>query len=323
MRNRFFFALDLLLLAPLPFIAVGLRFESTYWSPELLHAARVYAALVLPLRLIVANATGLYRCIWRHASMAEVERILFASSIAGVGSVLVGTVVLVHITSIGIRLPYSALVLDALLALCVLAAPRLLVRYRGARNAKSHDRRRAIVVGAGAAGQLILRETRLNPNLKLNVVAFVDDDQLKQKQLLGSVPICGTLADLPSLIGPMGVDEIIIAMPHARGSVIRKVVHAASEAGVHARTIPGFERSHIGQITVSALRPVEIQDLLRRDAIVTDLEAVRALATGRIVFGHWRWRFNWRRAVPTNCRARTTETHSPGSQREPGVRDRR
>jgi FlaA1/EpsC-like NDP-sugar epimerase len=101
--------------------------------------------------------------------------------------------------------------------------------------------------------------------------------------LLGGIPVLGTLADLPSLISRLGVDEVIIAMPKARGTVVPRVVQAASDAGIQARTIPGFDDLISGPVNVSALRRVEIQDLLRRDVIVTDLAAVRNLVTGHPV----------------------------------------
>jgi FlaA1/EpsC-like NDP-sugar epimerase len=283
MRNRHFLVLDVLLLAGLPFLAVALRFETFAWSPSVARAVWVYAALVLVFRVGVAFRSGLYRCIWRHASGAELERILYASAIAAIGSFFLGTVVLEVTGLAATRLPYSALALDALFALGVFAAPRLFVRFRAVRGRRSPNARRAIVVGAGAAGQLILRETRLNPKLSVSVVAFVDDDPFKQQHLLGNVPVLGTLGDLPALISRLGVDELIIAIPDARGSVIRKLLQAATDAGITARTVPGLPDLISGRVKVSALRPVEIQDLLRRDAIVTDMEAVKTLATGRTV----------------------------------------
>jgi FlaA1/EpsC-like NDP-sugar epimerase len=227
--------------------------------------------------------SGLYRCLWKHASLSELERILYAAALSGIITFLIGAVGLTATGLASVRLPYHALVLDALLATGVLAGPRLFARLAGRRARRSANDRRAIVVGAGAAGQLILRETRLSERLKVHIVAFVDDDAYKQQQLLGGVPVMGRLVDLPSLISRLGVDEVIIAMPKARGNVVRQVVQAASDAGIQARTIPGFDDLISGRINVSSLRRVEIQDLLRRDAIVTDLAAVRELATGRAV----------------------------------------
>jgi len=285
MRNRHFFLLDILLLAGLPVLAVGLRYESMTWPPAIVHAVLVYALLVLPMRLAIAYASGLYRCIWGHASMTEVERILNTGMISVAGSLVVGTVVLTSTHLAETRLPYSAIILDSMLALCVLAGPRLFVRFRGMQSGtrRAANGRIAIVVGAGAAGQLILRESRLNPQLHLKVVAFVDDDPHKQRQLLGNVPVLGTLAQLPELVHRLNASEIIIAMPAARGSVIRSVVQAAAAAGVPARTVPGLHDLISGRVKVSALRRVEIQDLLRREPIVTGMTAVKALATGKTV----------------------------------------
>lgn len=283
MRNRHFFFLDILLLLGLPALAVGLRVESLTWPTGLYTAVVIYSAVAIVIRLSVAWLAGLYRCLWQHASISELQRILYVGAVSGVLTFLIGAVGLTATGIANVRLPYVALVLDALLATAVLAGPRLLVRFAGRRTNRSANDRRAIIVGAGAAGQLILRETRLNERLKVHVVAFVDDDPYKQQQLLGGTPVMGTLADLPSLISRMGADEVIIAMPKARGNVVRRVVQAASDAGIQARTIPAFDDLIAGRINVSALRRVEIQDLLRRDVIVTDLAAVRELATGRTV----------------------------------------
>ncbi len=283
MRNRHFLFLDAILLMGLPALSVSLRMESFAWPADLSRSVVVYSVVALAIRIAVASVFGLYRCLWQHASLSELQRILYAGAAAGVLTFLLGTVGLTATGAAAVRLPYVALVLDALLATGVLAAPRLLVRFAGRRTNRSSNDRRAIVVGAGSAGQLILRETRLNERLQVHIVAFVDDDPYKQHQLLGGVPVLGTLADLPSLIGRLGVDEVIIAMPRARGNVIRRVVQAATDAGIQARTIPGFDDLISGRVNVNALRRVEIQDLLRRDAIVTDLSAVRELATGHTV----------------------------------------
>jgi FlaA1/EpsC-like NDP-sugar epimerase len=283
MRNRHFLFLDICLLAGLPAFAVSLRLESLSWPSELTRAVAIYSVFALGARLAVAFASGLYRCLWQHASISELQRILYAGASSGFLTLLFGTVGLAAAGLTNVRLPLVALVLDALLATSVLAGPRLLARFAGRRMGRSANDRRAIVVGAGAAGQLILRETRLNERLKVHVLAFVDDDPYKQQQLLGGIPVLGTLADLPSLISRLGVDEVIIAMPRARGNVVRRVVQASSDAGIPARTIPGFDDIISGRVNVSALRRVEIQDLLRRDVIVTDPAAVKELATGHVV----------------------------------------
>jgi FlaA1/EpsC-like NDP-sugar epimerase len=282
MRNRHFFFLDVLLLAGLPALAVGLRVESFSWPAELSQAVTIYALLALGTRLVVAYEAGLYRCIWRHASISELQRILYAGAISGILTFLIGTVGLTATGLAPVRLPYAALVLDAMLATGVLAAPRLLARFAG-RRTRHGSGHRAIVVGAGAAGQLILRETRNNERLNVHIVAFVDDNPEKQHQLLGGIAVRGTVSDLPELIVRFGADEVIIAMPNARGSVVRRVLQAANDANIPARTLPALDDLISGRIKVSSLRRVEIEDLLRREPISTDRDAVRTLSTGKTV----------------------------------------
>ena len=154
-------------------LAVSLRVESFSWPTELSHAVTIHALLALGIRLSIASTAGFYRCLWQHASISELQRILYAGALSGVLTFLLGTVGLTETGFAAVRLPYVALVLDALLATGVLAGPRLLARFAGRRTNRSTNDRRAIIVGAGSAGQLILREARLNERLKVHVVAFV------------------------------------------------------------------------------------------------------------------------------------------------------
>ena len=281
MRNRDFFLIDALLLSGLPFLVLLLHAESLTLSPALLGTALAYTSISLALRVTIAYFAGLYRCLWQHASVAELERVLAAGVIAGVGSVTVGTI---GMKVLGLApMPLGALMLDSIGALGVFCISRMGVRLAAARHRHLNSGRRALVVGAGTGGQMILRETQLHPKLRVQVVGFVDDDRSKQNQLLGNVPVVGTLDDLPTLIRQLSVAELIIAMPSARGTLVRKVLKAATDAGIQARTMPGLHDLLSGRVRVSALRSIEIQDLLRREPIVTDLNAVRALATGKTV----------------------------------------
>ncbi len=281
MRNRDFFLIDALLLTGLPFLVLLLHAESLTLSPALLGTALAYTSISLALRVTIAYFAGLYRCLWQHASVAELERVLAAGVIAGVGSVTVGTI---GMKVLGLApMPLGALMLDSIGALGVFCISRMGVRLAAARHRHLNSGRRALVVGAGTGGQMILRETQLHPKLRVQVVGFVDDDRSKQNQLLGNVPVVGTLDDLPTLIRQLSVAELIIAMPSARGTLVRKVLKAATDAGIQARTMPGLHDLLSGRVRVSSLRSIEIQDLLRREPIVTDLNAVRALATGKTV----------------------------------------
>ena len=130
---------------------------------------------------------------------------------------------------------------------------------------------------------MILRELQTNPQLGLTPVGFVDDDPRKQNHRLNDLPVLGRLAQVPMLIGRHSVDEVVIAMPTAPGRVVRKVVRAAMDAHVPTRTVPALFEILSGRVSLSHLRKVEIQDLLRREPVRTDLALVRSIVSGQSV----------------------------------------
>jgi FlaA1/EpsC-like NDP-sugar epimerase len=283
MRNRHFLALDILGLAVVPFVVLTLRFEGLAWPAGYGETVLTYAILTLPVRIIVAWRGGLYSCIWRHASVVELERILTAGLAAAALNFAIGIGMREWLAITPHRMPYSALTLDAMLSIAVLSASRLAARFLEARRHRSREGVRTIVVGAGSAGQLIAREAVASDRANFQVVAFADDDPSKLGQLLHGIKVEGRVDDLPRMIRDLGAKEVIIAMPSARGTLVRRIVELASQAGARTRTVPSLADLVSGNIEFTALRPVEIQDLLRRAPIKTDITAVKSLAEGRTV----------------------------------------
>jgi FlaA1/EpsC-like NDP-sugar epimerase len=274
---------DLILLGPLPFALMALRLESTAWTPETVATVSAYATLALPIRLLVAYSSGLYRFLWQYASLVELERLLFAGAAAGALTFLAGAV-FIHGTGLAPnRMPYSTLINDAMFAFGLLAAPRLGYRLlHRAPHRRPRANKRVLIVGAGAVGQAVLREMRVG-QLNLFPVGFVDDDRSKLGQLLGGVAVLGTVADLPRLARANDVDEVIIAIANVRGFVVRGIVQALAGTHAEVRIVPAIRQLITGEVRVQSVRKVEIDDLLRRDPITTDLAAVRTLTEGRTV----------------------------------------
>src|SRR5207245_8904629 len=180
------------------------------------------------------------------------------------------------------RAACSAVSVASCLTVPAVTAPRLLTRAVATlqRTSQPTPARRVLIVGAGAAGEMTLRELRHNPQLGLTAVGFVDDDPRKQNSRLNDVPVLGLLSQIPALIVEHSVEEIVIAMPTAPGRVVRGVVRAALDAGITARTVPAAFDILPGRVSLSHLRKVEIQDLLRREPVRTDLGPVRAIVSG-------------------------------------------
>ena len=285
LRNRHLFMLDAVLLGLCTLVAYVVRFEGFQWGSLHLYTALAYIAVSVPLKLGVLLYVGLYRRLWRFAGVAELEHILVATAISASISSLVGAALLPGLGITPYRVPLSVLFIDGCLSAGAVALPRLFIRLLGRRTQwrKLEAARRVLIVGAGAAGEIIVKELLSHPQLGLNPIGFVDDDRNKHGHRLCDLPVHGSLAQIKDLVLRYDVEEVIIAMPRATGTVVRQVVKAAMEAGVQTRTVPGIFDIISGRVAVASLREVEIQDLLRREPIQTDLEQVRVLATGETV----------------------------------------
>lgn len=284
-RSRYLFLVDAVALLAAVALAYLLRFDGLPPRSTDIHTAIVFALAVTPVKLAVFVFTGLYRRIWSYASVAEVERIVTGASIATVFAAIIGGLLLPASGLTDARVPISVLALDALLSSALIVAPRLFFRIRNwhRRRRRRDDDLRAIIVGAGAAGQMIARELITNPGLGLLPVAFVDDDSRKRGHRLHEIPVIGTIADIGRIAREHDVGAVVIAMPSAPGSVVRRIVKAASDGGLKTRTLPPLSEVLSGRASPSSLRDVQIEDLLRREPVETDLGAVRNLAKGRTV----------------------------------------
>ena len=283
MRNRYILLTDVIGLVLAITVAMLLGTEQAPETSSVWMSALVYAAVLIPVRIGVAHLFGLYASLWQHASLNELERIVKAWLWSVPFTLTVGLSALPAIAGLT-RLPVASLVIDAMLALGVLAAPRLGIRYLnlGRRGTKSGPRSRTLVVGAGEVGQSVLRASQAAA-AKFEVIGFVDDAPQKTGSLLNGVYVYGQISDLPKIARELAVTDVVIAIANAKGTLVRSIVEMAASVGATTRTVPSLNDLVSGRVQVSQLRPVEIEDLLRRDAISTDLSGVRSVVTGQVV----------------------------------------
>jgi Predicted nucleoside-diphosphate sugar epimerases len=142
---------------------------------------------------------------------------------------------------------------------------------------------KALIIGAGDAGALVVKELQKNPQLNMKAVGFLDDNPAKQKQQIYGVPVIGTITDMSKVIERQHVDEVIIAIPSAGGKVIRTVADVCRLKGIPFRTMPGIYELIGGKVNISRLREVDITDLLRRQPTHMKEEKVGSTITGRMV----------------------------------------
>jgi len=276
---------DIPLLVLSPLAAYTLRFEGFGWTVADTRTAIWYVGIALLAKLSVFVVMGLYGRLWQYASMPDLWRILQANAIAMVACGLVGIFALPLSGFVELRVPISVLILDAFFTLSAVAISRLAMRAgrSWALHRSSSNGKRTLIVGAGSAGEMILRELRTNPQLELTAVGFADDKPEKRESRLMGVPILGTLDEIPEIVRENEIAEIVIALPTAPGRIVHKIMRAASQVKVPARTIPALFDIVSGRVGVSSLRRVEIEDLLRREPVRTDMDAIGGGLTGKTV----------------------------------------
>lgn len=247
------------------------------------------AYVVMIIALLVKPLTyywfGLYRRLWVYASIQELKLIIAAVTTS---SVILSLIVVIFLT-LGV-LPYysrSTLPIDWLLSLVLVGGLRFSLRVLAETQANSRGSRsvarRVLIVGAGSAGALVVREMQKNAQLRLMPVCFLDDDPLKQKQQIHGVPVAGTLADLGRTLALRRINEVIIAIPSAPGRVIRLVTEVCRQRSIPFRTMPGIYELLGGKVSVNRLREVEITDLLRRSPTRIDDQLIGESLGGRRV----------------------------------------
>lgn len=243
-----------------------------------------FRALEFPIVLltqgVVMRWTGLYKSVWRFASLPDLWNILRA--------VAVGTVAIALVLFVYDRLdavPRSALVLYACLLTALLGGPRLAYRFwkdSRASLAAAPDVKRVLIVGADRAGEVLSRD--LQRDSAYQVVGFVDDNPGLRGAVINGYPVLGHIEDMPGLVQEAAVQMLLIALPEASTRELRRVVAMCDSTGVPYRTLPRLEDVLAGRAHSSEMKAVAIEDLLGRDAVELDWAAIHdALSARRVL----------------------------------------
>ncbi len=248
--------------------------------PEFQDAALSTLVWVVPLQAVVFWRFGLYRGIWRFASLPDLKRIVLA---VGLAAVMVPVVLILFRVSAVV--PRSVLILDPLLLLIVMGGSRLAYRAWKEHRLASvlHPASRPVLVaGAGSAADFLLRELARSP-AGFHVVGLLDDSRDKQRRLVQGIPVLGALDEVAVHARKMDVQDIVLALPSAAHEVRKRITQICSEAGLNVLTVPSIEDLVAGRVSVSTLRRIELDDLLGRDAVALDDSGLHQLLTGQVV----------------------------------------
>ena len=262
---------DALLINLALFGSFYLRFEESI--PRNYIQTYVEAAVISTIALLFAfHFFGLYRNIWRYASIGEVLSIVYAVSIGAAF-----TITVVYFIA-PLRLPHSVSVLFWLLVIVSVGGFRFSQRLRQENtifNVWNKSPRKVLIIGAGDAGVLALRELKKREFQGGMPVGFIDDSENKISLNVQGFPVLGSRKDIPEIVEKYDIEEIIIAIPSASSDTIREIVEICKETKAsNLKIMPGVHDLLSGKITISPIREVEVEDLLGREPVWVDLDEV-------------------------------------------------
>jgi FlaA1/EpsC-like NDP-sugar epimerase len=261
------------------------RFEFNFNETDFQQIGAVLCWLI-PLKLVVFFGFGLYRGMWRYTSVRDVRSLAHASLL----SMLLGMAVILYAYRFQ-GFSRAVFLMDGVLTILLTGGIRLAIRSYYAKQLYRKDGRislhakknpvRVLMIGAGDAGEKVLREIMDNPGVNLFPVGFLDDDSRKKGKAIHGVPILGSVEQITRI--PVEYDEILIAIPSAKAVQMRRIVDLCDSTGRRVRTVPSIGELIDGRISMKAIREVRIEDIIGRDEVVLDQNKISAFLKGKRV----------------------------------------
>ena len=240
------------------------------------------ALSMLPVVMVVQGGLfwyfGLYRGVWRFASMPDLVRILKAT-LTGVAVAAAAIFILTRLQGV----PRSVFVLDAILLVLLLGGPRFLCRWLKDRRLYGQEVKNVLIVGAGQAGEMLVRDLLRDSLHAYRPVAFVDDATAKLGKDVHGIRVAGACDVIPVLASELGVQLILIALPSANSRQMQRVVELCEATGLPFRVLPHMKDLVTGQVSLKELREVKIDDLLGRESVSLDWTAITRGVQGNII----------------------------------------
>lgn len=290
LRNRHLLLLDILTILVIPALAVTLRVETLSWRFLASQAVLLFAIVALLVKIPVFYYFGLYKRYWRYAGVNDLNRVVVAVGWSTLALTFLFFVLHPVLEPYNFAIYRSVPVIDGILTFLAVGGFRFGLRglnHWHRRYANITDGERVLIVGAGEAGILLVREIQANPQLKLKPIAFVDDDLSKSGAQIQGLAVTGSTRDIPKLVAQLQIQRIIVAMPSIPFQKRQEIVSICRQTGVATFNLPGIYEFLAGHKTISRVPEININDLLQRNPIETNqmaaahsLKGVKVLVTG-------------------------------------------
>ena len=223
----------------------------------------------------------MYDSLWRYAGPDEFLLIFAACASSGIA-------VMAYNLIYGGLIPRSIIILGTILITLFISISRATFRtYRVwvkiLEDKKRSPESRAMIVGAGAGGCMVLQEMNTSDEIKVTPVCFVDDDENKQGMTISRIKVLGNRHDIPRLVKELNIDSIVIAIPTISGADRSEIVNICKNTGCKLKIMPGIYELLKGEVTVKEIRDVHIEDLLGRDTVLLEDEGIKDYIRGKVV----------------------------------------
>ena len=264
------------------FLGLWLRFDLQYSNipREYLSAFLKFAPVYTVAVVIVFYILRLYNSLWRFASFDEMNRIFAASVITTV-------IQIVGITALFVRMPFSYYVVGAATQFALITVVRFAYRFinmeRARREQSARSRHNVMVIGAGAAGQTILRELQNSKEVSGKACCVIDDNPNKWNRYMDGVPVVGGRDSIMEMAKKYKIDEIFFAIPTASIEDKRDILNICKETGCDMKSLPGLYQLANGDVSLSKLKPVAVEDLLGRDPIKVNMDEIFSQLKGKVI----------------------------------------
>lgn len=278
-RRSILFLIDTILLSLSYFLAYEIRFE--FFVPEmhmeLLKSAFMFVVLI---KIALYSIFGLYNSLWRYVSIDELFKLIVATTISSV---------IVYILNINfyLSIPRSVILIDWMISILLAGGFRLSYRlmrkaYQNVTQTKSNIQR-VMIIGAGDAGSMIVRELNNLVNSRYKPTIIVDDDSRKNNSTIFGVPIKNGMQQIPELVKAYSINEIIVAIPSLSKMKLAEIVKIAQATHCKVRTLPGINEIIDSKVSLSSIRDVSIEDLLGRDEVKLAINEISNYLEDKIV----------------------------------------
>lgn len=285
LSNRDFFLFDIIIFLISPIIASYLRFDGVINWKYIGSGIIIYSMISLVIKMSAMYIFGIYRRYWKYASVDDLGKLALILFVMAMFEFVAAFYFSILTGKLFMGLPVSISILTGIISSMFITASRISIRLMDRvqqRLIGQTSETIVLIAGAGQAGVMVLEELLRNPKGG-TPIAFVDDDQKKQRMKIRGIEVKGRLDEISSIVKASKINKVIIALPTAPGKIIRNIVEQCNSLHVEVLTLPGIFEIINGKVNINSLRNIQVEDLLRRDTNKLNTDEVSRVLEGKII----------------------------------------